>query len=139
MLLSKAKNLLRTMKLRVVQIVACSIFACLIACSTMMAQPEIDLRIENKSSKDVEHTRARLGKYESSWGHVSVAANATNGLYPHPITAETELHWDVLGQHKEQQFDLKKIYPKGKSGRLTFTIFDDRAEVSFREETEPNK
>jgi hypothetical protein len=122
------------MKIRILQIVLCAFLAGLTACSTMSAEPKIDVAIENKSSKDVDNTRARFGQYECSWGFLSVDAKAINGQYPHPITAETELHWDMAGQQKEQKFDLSKVYPKGKSGRLTFTVFDDRAEVAFREE-----
>ena len=102
-------------------------------CESIAMQPEVDVSVENKSSLDIANVRARFGDYACSWGNVGRTFKAIYGQYPHPITVETELHWDVDGQHKVQKFDLRKAYLPGKSGRLSFTVYDDRAEVSFRE------
>lgn len=122
------------MKTKIVRIFLYAFLTTLTACSTMSAQPRIDIAIENKSSKDIENARVRFGKYECAWGYVSVGAEKIYGRYTHLITMEAELHWDVAGRHKEQKFDLNGIYTIGKSGRLTVTVFGDRAEVDFREE-----
>ena len=102
-------------------------------CESMAGPLEVDVSIENKSSRDIENVRARFGDYACSWGKVGRTFKAIHGQYSHPITAETELHWDVEGRHKMQKFDLRKTYPPGKRGRLSFIVFDDRAEVSFSE------
>lgn len=98
----------------------------------MAMRPEVDVSVENKSSRDIENVRARFGDFACSWGNVGRTFKAIYGQYPHPITVDTELHWNVGGEQKVQKFDLRKIYPQGKSGRLSFTIYDDRADVSFR-------
>lgn len=43
--------------------------------------------------------------------------------------------WDEPGGHRVEKLDLRKIYPPGKSGRLTFTVHDDRVEAIFREKS----
>ena len=57
--------------------------------------------------------------------------------HPHPIAAQTELHWDEDGKPRMEKLDLRKIYARGKSGRLTFTVYDGRVEVIFREKSSP--
>lgn len=98
-----------------------------------MMKPEIDVEIVNKSSRDLENAKARFGDHTCGWGWVIKSATKGYGFYPHPITAETGLSWDEPGGHRVEKLDLRKIYPPGKSGRLTFTVYDGRAEVSFRE------
>jgi len=98
-------------------------------------KPEVDVEIINKSSRDLENAKARFGDYACEWGWVIKTATKGYGFYPHPITAQTELDWDEGGKHRVEKLDLSKIYPPGKSGRLTFTVYDGRVEVSFREKT----
>ena len=94
---------------------------------------EVDVEIINQSSRDLKNAKARFGDYACEWGWVIKTATKGFGFYPHPITAETELDWDEEGMHRVERIDLRKIYPSGKSGRLTFTVYDGRVEVSFRE------
>jgi hypothetical protein len=76
---------------------------------------------------------ARFGDYDCEWGNVGRTFSKSYLSFPHPITPDTELHWDEDGKHRMEKLDLRKIYPPGKSGRLTFTVYDGRVEVSFRE------
>jgi hypothetical protein len=96
-------------------------------------RPEVDVEIINRSSRDLENATARFGQHACGWGWVIRNATKGYGFYPHPITAEAKLHWDQEGKHRVETLDLRKTYPPGKSGRLTFTVYDDRVEVSFRE------
>jgi hypothetical protein len=99
----------------------------------MSVNPEIDVVVENRSSHVLENVRARFGEFGTSWGLVSTGATKIVGQYPHAITPESELHWDVGGRHKQQTFDLRKIGPPRTPGRLVFTIYEERAAVEFRE------
>ncbi len=96
-------------------------------------KPEIDVEIINLSSRDLENAKAHFGQYVCEWGWVVKNATKGFGFYPHPITPETKLHWDEEGKNRVEKLDLQKIYQAGISGRLTFTIRDERVEVSFRE------
>lgn len=105
----------------------------LTACGTsgLASVLKVEVEIVNQSSRSLENTLARFGGYECKWGYVGKSASYM--FYPHPITAQTELHWDDEGKHRMEKIDLSKIYPAGKSGRLTFTVFDGRVEATFRE------
>lgn len=98
-----------------------------------VVKPTVDVEIINRSSRDLENATARFGQHACGWGWVIRNATKGYGFYPHPITAEAKLHWDQEGKHRVETLDLGNIYPAGKSGRLTFTVYDDRVEVSFRE------
>ncbi len=111
----------------------CTLLFASMGCQVMVMHIEVDVSVENRSSRDIENARARFGGFACSWGLLSSGAKKIHGQYPHPITAEAELHWEVNGQHKSRKFDLRELYSPGRSGRLAFTIYDDRAEVSFRE------
>jgi hypothetical protein len=102
-------------------------------CGSIAMQPEVNVSIENKSARLLENVRAHFGEYECAWGLVAAGATKIYGHYQHPITRETELHWDEAGGHRVQKLELGKIYPPGKSGRLSFTIYEGHAEVEFRE------
>jgi hypothetical protein len=103
----------------------------MVSCKPIVKRPEIDVCIENRSSNDIRDTRARFGEYACSWGSVGKTFKAVYGLFPHPITADTEIHWSVNGVYKSQKFDLRRIYLIGASGRLDFIIYDDHAEIAF--------
>ncbi len=118
---------------RFLAVVVSSLLLWAMGCQSIASKPEVNVSVENKSSRDIENVRARFGEYACSWGNVGRTFKAIYGLYPHPITAETELHWEVDGQSKIQKLDLREVYPPGKSGRLSFTVYDDSAEVSFRD------
>jgi hypothetical protein len=113
--------------------VLCAFLLTNVSCQVMATRAVVDVSIENKSDRDIHNARARFGDFACSWGIVSSGAKKIYGNYPHPINVDAELHWEVDGQHKVQKLDLRRIYTRGKSGRLSFTIHDDRAEVSFRE------
>jgi len=95
-------------------------------------KPEVDVEIVNKSSCNLGNAKAYFGDYVCEWGSVIVSTRKGFGFYPHPITPQTELHWDEAGGHRVEKIDLSKIYPPGKSGRLTFTVYDGRVEATFR-------
>ena len=96
-------------------------------------QPKLEIELINQSSHALENTQARFGNNTCKWGHVGKTFSASYMFLPYPITAETELHWDEEGKHRVEKLDLRKVYSPGKSGRLTFTVYDERVEVSFRE------
>lgn len=99
---------------------------------------KMEVEIVNQSSHDLQNTLARFGGYDCEWGYVGKTFTKSYMFYPHPITAQAELQWDEEGKHCVEKIDLSKIHPAGKSGRLTFTVYYGRVEVSFRETT-PNK
>lgn len=110
-------------------------FVLLVACGNIRlaaVPPEIGVEIVNRSSRDLENAKAQFGAYSCEWGWVIKGATKGYGFYPHPITAQAELHWDESSGHRVEKIDLRKIYPAGKSGRLTFTVFDDRVEATFQ-------
>jgi hypothetical protein len=111
----------------------CTLLAACGSHGVAAVKPEVDVEITNKSSHDLENAKARFGDYTCEWGWVIKTATKGYGFYPHPITAQAELHWDESGTHHVEKLDLSKIYPKGKSGRLTFTVYDGRVEASFHE------
>ncbi|MCF7689607.1 MAG: hypothetical protein K9M98_12600 [Cephaloticoccus sp.] len=96
--------------------------------------PDIDIELINKSSKDLRNAEVHFGEKTCEWGNVGRTFTAIYLFYPHPITLHTELSWDEGGKHRAKKVDLSKIYPPGKSGQLTFTVYDDRVEVTFREQ-----
>lgn len=98
-------------------------------------KPEVDLEIINQSSRHLENSQVRFGDQTCAWGRLVKTATAIYLYYPHPITAQAELHWDEAGGHRVEKLDLSKTYPAGKSGRLTFTVYDGRVEVVFREKS----
>jgi hypothetical protein len=99
-----------------------------------LARADVEVAIENKSSHDLENAEAIFGEYTCEAGIVGKTFTAIYLSYPHPITADTELHWNEGAKHRVERIDLRKIYPSGKSGRLTFTVYDGRVETSFKEE-----
>ena len=107
----------------------------LTACGTtgLASVLKMEVDIVNQSSRDLQEARVRFGNFDCKWGWVVKTATKSYLFYPHPITAQTELHWDDEGKHRMEKIDLTKIYPSGKSGRLTFTVFDGRVEATFRE------
>jgi hypothetical protein len=112
------------------------LYLLLVGCSSnglAIVKPEVDVEIINRSSRDLENAKAQFGDHACEWGWVIKTATKGYGFYPHPITAEAELHWDEEGKHRVQKLDLRKIYLPGRSGRLTFMVYDDRVEVNFRE------
>jgi hypothetical protein len=113
--------------------ISCVVWAWLAGCGSngFAGIPEMEIEIVNQSSHRLENALARFGEYKCVWGYVGKTASYM--LYPHPITAQAELQWDENGKHRAEKIDLRKIYPRGKSGRLTFAVHDDRVEVSFRE------
>ncbi len=103
------------------------------SCQMPSKQLEVDVAILNLSSSDIEDVKAKFGATACSWGFVGRTFKAINGLYPHPITATAELRWMVGTVEKSQVIDLGGAFPAGRNGELLFTVFDDRAEATFRE------
>lgn len=98
-------------------------------------KPEIDVEIVNQSSRNLENAQARFGENACAWGRLVRGATAIYLYFPHAITAQAGLHWDEPSGHRAEKIDLSKIYSRGKSGRLTFTVHEDRVEVGFREKS----
>lgn len=108
----------------------------LAACSSsgfVIVRPKVEVEIINQSSRDMKNAHATFGEYVCIWGSVIKSTSKGYMYYPHLITAESELHWDEDGKHRMEKLDLRKVYQRGKSGRLSFTVYDGRVEVSFVE------
>jgi hypothetical protein len=115
-------------------------FFCLLlgACSgngLAAVKPSVDVEIVNQSARDLQNAGARFGEHACEWGFVGKTFTKIYLFYPHPITAHAELQWDEPSGRRVEKLDLSKIYSRGKSGRLTFTVHDDRVEVNFREKS----
>jgi hypothetical protein len=93
---------------------------------------EVHVEIVNRSSQMLQNAKAIFGDYECEWGVVGKTFSKDYGFYPKPITPQAELQWDENGKARSEKIDLRKIYPPGKSGRLTFTVYDGRVEASFK-------
>ena len=111
-----------------------ALFGCSIA---GIVHPRIDIEFENQSSNDMENTSVHFGKFECRVGALARTALAGYGDFPHPITANTEVHWDVRGTHHMEKLDLDKIFEKGKGGTLMFTITDQGVKVDFNRKRVP--
>jgi len=98
-----------------------------------IVKPDVDVDMINQSSEDLSNASAKFGDNICKWGAVGRTFTAGFMSYPHPITHDVELSWDHAEIHKVEKMDLRKIYPRGKSGRLIFTVYDDRVEVVFHE------
>lgn len=96
-------------------------------------RPAVEVEIVNRSSRDLENAEARFGDYACKWGSVLKGTSASYMYYPHPISDQVVLHWHAEGSRRMEMLDLGKVYPRRKPGRLTFTVYDDRVAVSFRE------
>jgi hypothetical protein len=111
----------------------CLVLAACNGSGVMGGLPEMEVEVVNYSSRDLLNAYARFGEYRCGWGIVGNSFSKSYLFFPHPITPDAELHWDEDGRHRMEKIDLRKIYPPGKSGRLTFTVHDGRVEVGFRE------
>jgi hypothetical protein len=108
--------------------------ALLTGCGTgALFSRQVDIGIVNESSKDLGNTVVRFGANECSLGFVAKTASKVFLFYPEPITAKAELRCATVSGPRVEAVDLSKVYSSGKSGRLTFTVYDDRVEVIFNE------
>ena len=98
----------------------------------MVARPDVDLEIVNRSTESLRNTTAHFDDSICEWGAVGKTFTAAYLFFPNPVSMDVELHWDESSGHRVEKIDLRKIYPAGKSGRLTFTVFDDRVEATFK-------
>ena len=71
---------------------------------------KMDVEIINQSSRDLQNALARFGDYDCKLGYVGKTFTAGYGFFPHPITPDTELHWD----EDEGQAEIAR--PKGDGG-----------------------
>jgi len=104
-------------------------------CAEVIGRPDVDVVIVNRSSHTLSNADAQFGEYLCEWGTVIPSATKGFGLFPHPITSDTTLHWweNERGQRSEK-LDLRKIYPARAAGRLTFTFTDDGVKADFKKE-----
>jgi len=113
----------------IVPIAGCMLVGC--------KKPWVNIVTENNSASSVEDVRIRFGEFTYSSGNIRKDMSASYVDYSHPITEETEVHWNVENVHKQQNVSLRGIYKKGSSGTLTFTISDKTVEARFKEEPRP--
>jgi len=108
-------------------------FVPLAACGMALRRPAVELMIVNNSVYVLKEARVYLGGNVCGWG--TVIPGGTKGYlhYPHPITPDAEMRWEGDGGPHIRKIDLKKIYPKGKSGQLVFVVFEKHIEVKFIE------
>jgi hypothetical protein len=108
----------------------------LIGCATGTSSTvEMHVGIVNRSSKEIENPVVRFGANECRWDSLAKNSTRVKLFYRYPITGQAELQWDATGEHRSEKFDLSRTYPAGRPGQLTFTVYDERAEVKFKEKT----
>lgn len=106
----------------------------LVGCGTgTLFSRQVDIGIVNESSKDFITAVLRFGPNDCNLSPVAKTASKVFLFFPDPVTPEAELRCTTPTGPRVEKIDLRKIYPGGKSGRLTFTVFDDRVEVTFLE------
>jgi len=98
-------------------------------------KPAVDVEIVNQSTRDLQNAGVRFGEHTCEWGVVGQKMTKIYMLYPHPIPTHAELQWEEPKGRRVEKLDLSNVYRRGESGRLTFNVYDDRVEVSFRAET----
>ncbi|MEY4201838.1 MAG: hypothetical protein RLZZ265_3578 [Verrucomicrobiota bacterium] len=107
-------------------------------CATAnIGRPRVDIAFVNHSSADLEAVCARFGQYECGVGHLGRTFLAGYGNFRHPITNDVEVRWEVNRTLKVERLDLRKVYPPGRAGRLTFTITDKGVSAGFAVEPAP--
>jgi len=101
-----------------------------------VAGAKIDVELKNSSSNDVEDGEIYFGKHFVFGPHCFVGKSYSKTYlgYPYADGSSAEVEWTTKGIKHEKTVDLEKVLPEKKSGQLTFTIFDDRVEVSFKPE-----
>jgi hypothetical protein len=99
-----------------------------------LSNPEVDVEIFNRSSRDLRESGVKFGEFMCAWGTVVRTGNAVYVFYPHPITLTAVFSALYGTEPREEKLDLKNVYIPGKSGRLSFTVFDDRVEATFKTE-----
>jgi len=104
-------------------------------CAAGIGRPDVDVVIVNSSSHKLSNAEAQFGDYRCEWGTVGLKSTAGYGFFPHPITSDTTLSWWEEGRgQRSKKLDLRKIYPAGSAGRLTFTVSDDGVIANFKKE-----
>jgi hypothetical protein len=98
---------------------------------TASAAANLEMEIVNKGSTSLNEVEVHVGKYACRWGLVVKNGRKSYLYFPHPITPTAEFHCDTDGKHRVHPLDLKTIYRNAKSGKLNFTVYDDRVEVAF--------
>ena len=102
-----------------------------------IGRPRVDIAFVNQSSTDLEAVSARFGQYECGGGYLGRTFLKGYGDFRHPITNDVEVRWEVNRTLKVERLDLRKVYPPGSAGRLTFTITDKGVSASFAVESAP--
>lgn len=103
-----------------------------IGCATFnIGRPRVDIAFVNHSSADLEAVSARFGQHECGVGLLGRTFLKGFGDFGHPITNDVEVRWEVNRTLKVERLDLRKVYPPGRAGRLTFTITDKGVSASF--------
>lgn len=111
---------------------------CLLLLSAMTAcsgtrNQFIDVSVVNSASVDLTDTYVDLSGIRCGWGVVvRNSKKVFSGAKPRDL-ATAQLHLVQQGKTRIERFDLRSMYRIGQSGELTFTVYDDRVEVSFAE------
>ena|SRR5258706_593721 len=113
----------------VITLLGCSVF------SGMARQ--IDVVLKNQTPSDIKEAEIYFGEYFVFGEHhlVGKGHGSTYLDYPHVNGTKAEVHWKIGEKEPVKEVDFGKILPKGKSGKLVFTIKGEAVEVEF----EPSK
>lgn len=97
------------------------------------ARTHVDLTLKNKGAATLENAELVSTNSICSWGTVVAGGSATYMEFAKPVSSAAEMHFVRAGVSRTDKLDLGKVYQPGQSGELTFTVYDDRVEVSFVE------
>jgi hypothetical protein len=112
-------------------LIQCCLLASCLGSRGASSKPDVDIQIINMSSVDIENAGAQMGAHQCKWGWVVKGGSKSYLSFPHAIGLEVTLTWDEQSRHRTEKMDLKKVYREGTSGRLIFTIYDERVAAEF--------
>lgn len=117
---------------------AAVLLVCLVICGFFIAgcaraRTHVDLTLKNNSAATLENAELVSTNSICSWGAVVAGGSATYMVFAEPVSSVAELHCVCAGVSRTERLDLSRVYQPGQTGELTFTVYDDRVEVSFAE------
>lgn len=107
------------------------------ACASTKGQRNIVIR--NASSRTMNETTLHMGSYQSAFGVVPVRGIRYVAKYPHDFADRATLFWHAKGVERKEIIDVAGIVEGRKPGSLVITVYDDRVETSFVEDTGDSK
>lgn len=99
---------------------------CLLAGCVMVSRAaRVDVRTINKTNYPLGDVAVWFGVNNCDSGYLGVGGQATNILYPAPITRSARVEWrDEVGRMRSMQVDLADVYRAGQSGILEIAIME---------------